>query len=318
VILLLSVERPSGTSLMPANPSQPQILTCIGNRYVVFGPEATLPAQLQFNPETDTGALPRIADDDERLDSRILSTLRVQGMTVSPVLDERRSIADFELIDPDGRHILVEMKIRDSDPKRRDVELSEKHIQEAAAKGDTLEVWYLNTDRLRLLRTRRPDQKFPPWMYDELVPLDVWEINEGEIFGRAKVVAEVNDWIQRIDAFYADIASWLTDRTDLKCERVRTVVMAEEMMQQFAVPDRELPVLDLVKDDQAVASFVPRGLWLIGVWGRIDMITSRTTQPILAIKHKDGSLQWSYSVTSPDRRLEKFDKTAFLEFLGQT
>ncbi len=55
-------------------------------------------------------------------------------------------------------------------------------------------------------------------------------------------------------------------------------------MQRYAVVDREPRVLEVILDDQAIASFVPRGLWLIGAFGRIDMITPDRTIIVVAIK----------------------------------
>ena len=75
--------------------------------------------------------------------------------------------------------------------------------------------------------------------------------------------------------------------------------MSEEMMQQFAVPDRDIPVLDILDVDQVIASFVPRGLWMIGSWGRIDIITRDRTRVLVALGGM-GSLEWR--LVSPEDR----------------
>jgi hypothetical protein len=62
------------------DPSQRQVLVNLGNRYVVFGSAARLPAQLCFDPQTDSEILPRVADESEVAATRILETLRVFGM----------------------------------------------------------------------------------------------------------------------------------------------------------------------------------------------------------------------------------------------
>jgi hypothetical protein len=92
--------------------------------------------------------------------------------------------------------------------------------------------------------------------------------------------------------------------------------MSEEMMQKFAVTDREISVLDVLDGDQVIASFVPRGLWLIGSWGRIDIITRDRTHILLALRD-EGNLQWRL-VSPESRRLTvPFDKNALLALMAQ-
>jgi hypothetical protein len=82
----------------PVDPSQRQILVNLGNRYVVFGPAASLPQPILFNPETDSEALPRVADESEVSEARIIQTVRVSGMTKLAEFEET-SNADFALLD---------------------------------------------------------------------------------------------------------------------------------------------------------------------------------------------------------------------------
>src|SRR5208282_2167033 len=150
----------------------------------------------------------------------------------------------------------------------------------------------------------------------ELIPLDVWEKTPEGVFDRARVVEEVEDWVHRVESLYEDVRGWLGDRPDLRCEQSRTVAMSEEMMQQFAVTDREIPVLDILDAEQVIASFVPRGLWMIGSWGRIDVITRNRTHVLVALGGA-GNLEWRL-VSSEDRqRMVPFDRDALLALVNQ-
>ena len=81
--------------------------------------------------------------------------------------------------------------------------------------------------------------------------------------------------------------------------------MSEELMQKFAVVDRELRVLDVIRDEQVIVSFVPRGLWLIGTWGRIDMITRDRTITVVAIK-ENGHYEWKFAPSDNRYQLSVF------------
>jgi hypothetical protein len=297
------------TTVSPLDPSQRQILVNLGNRYVVFGPSPSL-QPIRFSPETDSEVLPRVADESEVAEARIVQTLRVSGMKKSFEIGDKESNADVELLDDNGNKILIDIKVRERDPKQRDFQQGKQRLKDAASIGQTLEVWYLNIERLKLV-VMHLDQSQPcqtQFLTAELIPLDVWEKTAEGVFNRAKVVEEVEEWVRRVGALYDDIRDWLGDRRALRCEQSRTVTMSEDLMQKYAVTDREIPVLDILDADQVIASFVARGLW-----GWIDVITRERTQ-ILAPLRSEGKLEWD--LASPERTV-LFDKNALLALVNQ-
>jgi hypothetical protein len=300
------------TTMSTLEPSQRQILVNLGNRYVVFGPAAGLPQPIHFQSQTDSEVLPRVADESEIAEARIAQTLRVYGMKTSAAIEGRLK-ADVELLAADGNRVLIDIKVREHDPKTSDFDRVYQRLTEAAKMGQTLEFWYFNIERLKLVLMHLDGSHF---RIAELTPLDVWEKTADGVFNRARVVEEVEDWVHRVGALYQDIRAWLGARRDLRCEQTRTVTMSEEMMQKFAVTDREIPVLDVLDADQVIASFVPRGLWLIGSWGRIDVITRDGTQILVALGGV-GNLKWRL-VSPEDRgRMVPFDKNALLALVNQ-
>jgi hypothetical protein len=135
------------------------------------------------------------------------------------------------------------------------------------------------------------------------------------MYGQERQRGEVDDWLHRVERLYSDVREWLDDSKDLRFEQTRTVTMSEEMMQEFAVTDRELSVLDVLRNDQVVASFVPRGLWLIGAWGRIDVITRDRTWILVAIKNLE-KLEWQLASPDDRRRMRSFGKSTLLEMIS--
>jgi hypothetical protein len=68
---------------------------------------------------------------------------------------------------------------------------------------------------------------------------------------------------------YNQIEQWLP--SGWRASRERTVFMDEEMMRRFRVEPRQLPVLNLSAVDGRNASLEPRGLWIVGANGRVDL-----------------------------------------------
>ncbi|BCM85738.1 hypothetical protein [Methylobacterium indicum] len=93
---------------------------------------------------------------------------------------------------------------------------------------------------------------------------------DGIVLDAAHVRARVEDWQERINDLYREITDWLPD---LCVNRDGTVLMDEEVMRAYGVSPIRLPILRLADVGAEVATFVPGGLWIIGVNGRIDLST---------------------------------------------
>jgi hypothetical protein len=296
--------------------SQQQILVNLGNRYVVFGPSPGLPQALQFNPETDSAILPRVADESEIAEERIVQTLRMSGMKKSPLIEQSEAAyADIELIDDYGNRVIVDVKVQERDPKVPELDQARERLAAAAKTDQALEIWHFNIERLKLVIMRLEKGQL---RIDELTPLDIWEKTAEGVFDRSRVLEEVNDWINRVTVLYEDVRSWFSkNEPTLRCEQSRTVIMSEEIMQRFAVNDREIAILDVLDADQVIASFVPRGLWLIGAWGRIDIITRAGTQSLLALGGPDN-LQWHIFLPENPRQRPPFNTEMLGSIVGRS
>jgi hypothetical protein len=91
---------------------------------------------------------------------------------------------------------------------------------------------------------------------------------DGVVLDAEHVRARVDDWQARIDDLYREIASWFPH---LSVSRHGTTVMDEEVMRAYGVPPVRLPILRVSDEGAEVAILVPRGLWIIGVNGRLDL-----------------------------------------------
>lgn len=296
-------------------PTDAYVLVNLGNRYVVFGPDVRLKAQLPFGPDEHAELLPRVGDESEGAEERIAQTLQVAGATVSR-LGDGQVVGDIEVRYEDGWSTLVEIKVREGATKRADWDKAASLIRAAADQKVTLQVWFFNLENLSLDIWFADRGRERHALHTQLVPLNVWEHTEAGIFDRQKVAAEVEEWLNRVASFYKSVEDWLKGVPGLSFTTDRATVMSEELMQKYAVPDREVPILDVENEltSTVVASFVPRGLWLIGAWGRIDLITAEGTRVIIAIKEGD---QFKWKLISPESRRysSDMDQAALLELV---
>jgi hypothetical protein len=124
------------------------------------------------------------------------------------------------------------------------------------------------------------------------------EITNTEI-DRDHVVRRIDDWVSRIDALYRNIAGWLP--TGWVADRKGAVRMSAELMQKFHVPARELAVLRLSYDGKPSAHIEPRGLWIIGANGRLDLFSRSGHYVIIDAAENFQEPDWHIAPLS-DRR----------------
>jgi hypothetical protein len=283
-----------------------QVLVNVGNRYVLFGSEAKLPAGRAFGPDDIKEPPPRVPDEHEVSEERLIKSLRLSGAKITP--PPRDAAADLAFTDRSGQQVLVEIKVRERDAGRTDFERFQRQFQNAPS-GFTHEVWNFNLERLHLQMFDLDKGRLKG--ITSLHPLDVWEFNaDGSTFNRAHILERVDDWENRINGFYDKVSQWAKD-AGFRTERTRKVLMSEELMQKFAVPDRELPVLDIVRENQTAASFVPLGLWIIGANGRINVVTHAGTYILVDRASELGNPEWVLVDREDRHRFSPFDEAAF-------
>jgi hypothetical protein len=95
---------------------------------------------------------------------------------------------------------------------------------------------------------------------------------EGTTLDRAAIVRRVQDWSLRIHALHARIETWLPDGFRTRVDRF--VRMDEELMRAFGVEAVDLPILEISNRDVPRAKLVPRGLWIVGTNGRLDLFAA--------------------------------------------
>ena len=293
------------------HPKDRQILVCLGNRHIVFGSGASLPDRRQLGPGDVVTRLRRVGDERDGVEERIASSLVVDGFEVRR--GEEQSFGDVAIIDGEGHSALVEIKAGDRSFAGIDLGQAWTELAPATDQGERREIWAFNLERLTL-GIIWSEGKFSP-AFEQLSAIDVWEFDSTKgVFERRDVLDEVDHWLQRVEGIYDEVESWAVE-FGLATTRDRVVPMSEELMQRFAVPDRDMPILDIVNGAKPVASLVPVGLWLIGFNGMIDIITRESTFRLGATPKLPGPSNLVL-IDPRTRSRSEWSKEAFTSALG--
>lgn len=97
-----------------------------------------------------------------------------------------------------------------------------------------------------------------------------------------RVERRVEDWLDRLQTLRSQMAVWLetAEFASLSIVDQPPAQMFEEMMQRFGIPPKDMPVFEVRDRSKRVMRFQPKGLWIIGANGRVDLIT-KAAAPIL-------------------------------------
>ena len=111
----------------------------------------------------------------------------------------------------------------------------------------------------------------------------------------------VDDWEARVNRLYATVSAWLPEGWTARAGA--PVRMHEEMMRMFDVAARQIPTLVLENGSGNSAVLEPRGLWIIGANGRVDMKCGPRHYLIVDVAGNFEASQWQ--AASVEQRLDR-------------
>jgi hypothetical protein len=129
--------------------------------------------------------------------------------------------------------------------------------------------------------------------------LDVMEENPQTTFTKEDVQDRVRNWQIRLRDLFLEIAAWAQDN-GWQVDGTRRVVMHEELMEKFDVPATDQPTLRL-DSEHGYALFKPKGLWVIGANGRIDLYTSKGVFILVDLAERGATPRWTIFRASEKR-----------------
>lgn len=102
-------------------------------------------------------------------------------------------------------------------------------------------------------------------------PID--DIDEPD-FTSEHVTRRVDDWLERLGTLIGQIRTW-AQSIGWAAEDGTPIPMDEEFMRRAGLPAREQPTLSVRSPDGAEVWIKPKGLWVIGANGRVDLYSRK-------------------------------------------
>ena len=129
---------------------------------------------------------------------------------------------------------------------------------------------------------------------------------------RAHIERRIDDWVRRIENLYSDVRSWLPE--GWAASGRYDVVMHEDLMRNFGITARRLP--SLLLDNKSISfRLEPRGLWIIGANGRLDLFSSQGHYVIVDRAEFYADPQWMISKLTDQLNQDPFTRQILMAIL---
>ncbi len=112
-----------------------------------------------------------------------------------------------------------------------------------------------------------------------------WEFHE-EIT-KSYVEKRVSEWLERLIDLFEEIKKWAS-KNGWTTEDGPSIPMFEELMQRFGVSEHQQPTMSICDPKGRRIWIKPKGLWVIGANGRVDLFSPKGAYTLVDMEAKLG------------------------------
>lgn len=113
-----------------------------------------------------------------------------------------------------------------------------------------------------------------------------------QAINKSHIEDRLTDWRERIGELYDGIENWLRNDLQYSFERSNPTTLEVEMMEKFGVNKIQLPTANIFRHGKLVTSLKPKGLWVIGANGRVDLISKSKRIMLLDLADQFQPADW--------------------------
>ncbi|MBM2816176.1 MAG: hypothetical protein HW421_2938 [Ignavibacteria bacterium] len=138
----------------------------------------------------------------------------------------------------------------------------------------------------------------------DTLPIDTQHVEE-----------RVRDWKKRVSDLYSIIEEWLRN-SEYSLKYGPKLIMYEGLMSQFNVHSTEVETADIYKNNKIVLTIQPKGLWVIGANGRVDILSTEGNHLLLDVSEQFETPHWKLFNGNKKNGID-FTKQSFLQILSK-
>jgi|DEB19_MinimDraft_2_1074335.scaffolds.fasta_scaffold42171_1 hypothetical protein len=134
---------------------------------------------------------------------------------------------------------------------------------------------------------------------------------------KTHIEKRVRDWKNRINALYSNITNEWLKGSEYSTKQGLPVSMYEPLMQTYTVNATEVDTLDIYRSGLLILTLKPKGLWMIGANGRIDILTNHGSYILVDLAEQFNSPEWKYVDINRRSIRKEFNREILLQLLSE-
>lgn len=116
----------------------------------------------------------------------------------------------------------------------------------------------------------------------------------------------VEDWLRRLDRLFKEVKTWAATN-GWSAEDRAPIPMHEELMKKTGVPRTDQPSLAVKSPDGVEILIKPKGLWVIGANGRVDIFSRAGVFTLVDVAENFEEPSWVLHRVSGERQGQSFE-----------
>lgn len=135
------------------------------------------------------------------------------------------------------------------------------------------------------------------------------------IIDRKTAIKQIEDWRKKIADLYIALNSYVSDKPGWKHKNGQPTFIETFFIEYFKLTPQKLATNDLYYNNRLSLTFKPKGPWVIGAQGLIDVISKEGSYILMNVAVVANSFEWNlYSMQT--RTIKKFNRTEFSKLLA--
>lgn len=126
-------------------------------------------------------------------------------------------------------------------------------------------------------------------------------------FDKPYIEKRASGWVKKVEQLYDFIKVALKNHKEVEYKTDNSMTMHEELMEQFGVQPKKVPIFDLYVEKKLIATFKPIGLWVVGAKGRMDILTKKGSYILVDIGEDETTPLWRVFTPTNRKKGESFD-----------
>jgi hypothetical protein len=131
------------------------------------------------------------------------------------------------------------------------------------------------------------------------------------------ILKRIEDWKKRVNNLYEDSKNWINERQELSIINGNPTPMYEELMQRFQIKPTKVDTADILKGNKIVLSLKPKGLWMIGANGRVDIISTVGNYILIDVANQFETPNWQLFKANDRQNGKPFNQTELFNLINQ-